>query len=357
MLAMVGLYGVVSYGVASRRAEIGVRVALGASRSRILSMILGDVGRILIAGVADRRCAGARRRAAASDHCCSVSSRAMSPTLAMAAGLLVVCGFALGGLAGATRRRHRSRQRASRELNHGDSIAGWRASPSRSVDRLGSRVDRELDEELQFHIDQQIADNVAAGMARRGAGAPRCARSAASSNARRSAATPVASAGWSTPSATAGTACECWPRSPVFAAAAVLSLGIGIGANVAMFSVVDALLLKKLPVPQPDGLVHFEVMTSRRIAATMFRQHLRAAARSSPPFASMAAVWPVERANLTVDASGERQRSNAMTRVALVTGDYFSTLGIEAAIGRTIGPDDDPNGRSPSSATHSGGRG
>ena len=52
LLAIVGLYGVVSYSVASRRAEIGVRVALGASRSRILTMILGDVGRIMAIGVA-----------------------------------------------------------------------------------------------------------------------------------------------------------------------------------------------------------------------------------------------------------------------------------------------------------------
>ncbi len=49
-LAVVGMYGVVSYAVASRRAEIGVRVALGASRSRILSMILGDMTRTLIVG-------------------------------------------------------------------------------------------------------------------------------------------------------------------------------------------------------------------------------------------------------------------------------------------------------------------
>ena len=52
LLAVVGLYGLVSYSVATRRAEIGMRVALGASRSGILGMILGDVGRMMIAGVA-----------------------------------------------------------------------------------------------------------------------------------------------------------------------------------------------------------------------------------------------------------------------------------------------------------------
>jgi putative ABC transport system permease protein len=50
-LAVVGLYGLVSYSVATRRAEIGMRVALGATRSGILAMILGDVGRMMIAGV------------------------------------------------------------------------------------------------------------------------------------------------------------------------------------------------------------------------------------------------------------------------------------------------------------------
>jgi predicted permease len=52
LLAIVGLYGVMSYTVASRRAEIGVRVALGATRARIVSMIMNDAGRMLVLGLA-----------------------------------------------------------------------------------------------------------------------------------------------------------------------------------------------------------------------------------------------------------------------------------------------------------------
>jgi len=93
LLAIVGLYGVVSYGVASRRAEIGVRVALGASRARILSMILGDVGRIMIAGVA----VGCLLALGAARGIGSLLF-GLNPddvtTLAVAAGVLLLCGFA-----------------------------------------------------------------------------------------------------------------------------------------------------------------------------------------------------------------------------------------------------------------------
>jgi ABC-type antimicrobial peptide transport system permease subunit len=52
LLAAIGLYGIISYNVTRRRNEIGVRLALGATRIRIIGMVLGEVGRTVVAGAA-----------------------------------------------------------------------------------------------------------------------------------------------------------------------------------------------------------------------------------------------------------------------------------------------------------------
>jgi ABC-type antimicrobial peptide transport system permease subunit len=51
LLAMIGLYGTVSYSVASRRSEIGVRLALGAAPERVLKMVLGEIGWLVVPGL------------------------------------------------------------------------------------------------------------------------------------------------------------------------------------------------------------------------------------------------------------------------------------------------------------------
>jgi ABC-type antimicrobial peptide transport system permease subunit len=51
LLAMVGLYGIMSYQVARRRREIGIRIAFGAGQPRVLRMVLGQVGGIVLAGI------------------------------------------------------------------------------------------------------------------------------------------------------------------------------------------------------------------------------------------------------------------------------------------------------------------
>jgi predicted permease len=126
-------------------------------------------------------------------------------------------------------------------------------------------------------------------------------------------------------------------RSPAFALVAIVSLGIGIGANVSMFSVVDALLLKTLPVPRPAELVYLAGsegnIRSSELPFPVFDQLHRA---SPPAFAAFAASWHVERANLSIGDRGSNEQFVNMTRVNMVTGEYFKMLGVNATIGRTL---------------------
>lgn len=206
---------------------------------------------------------------------------------------------------------------------------------------FGHRADRELDEELLFHIDRQTEANIAAGMT------PSAARTTAlramgGVEQRKEECRDTRRVSWLIDAMRDGRhAVRLVARGPVFAVAAVLSLGAGIAANVSMFSVVDALLLKKLPVPEPDGLVSFTIMTEppyRRDDVPYFMfDRLRAGATA---FTAIAGSVVIERANLTVDAARDGL-STDLTRVGMVTGDYFPVLGVEASLGRALGPADD----------------
>ncbi|HYE88176.1 MAG TPA: ABC transporter permease [Vicinamibacterales bacterium] len=205
---------------------------------------------------------------------------------------------------------------------------------------LGARLERELDEELQFHLDQQIAANIAAGMS--GDEARRAARLALGGvEQRKEECRDMRQVSWLLDAVRdVRHGVRLLTRTPGFAAAAVFSLGVGIGANVAMFSIVDALLLKKLPIPNPDGLVQFIAVVEPPYRNTQvpFRTY-EGIRNASPPFESMAMVWPIERANVAVDDPAAT--SNALTRVALVTGSYFGLMGVDAAIGRALSPEDE----------------
>lgn len=206
---------------------------------------------------------------------------------------------------------------------------------------LGARVDRELDEELQFHIDQQTELNISRGLSRDDARRAAL-RAIGGVEQRKEECRDARRVSWLLDAIRDGRhGLRLLARTPAFAGAAILSLGLGIGANVSMFSIVDALLLKKLPVPNPDGLVQLvTVMEPPYRSDSVTLQRFERLQQASPPFSTMAAVWPIERANLTVDGSAGTA-SNIMTRVVLVTADYFATVGLDAAIGRVLTRGDD----------------
>jgi predicted permease len=126
-------------------------------------------------------------------------------------------------------------------------------------------------------------------------------------------------------------------QSPVFAAVAVLSLALGIGANTAIFSVVDALILKPLPVRGPAGLVALGQMAGDYTSTYALWRQIR---RHQDVFSATFAYSTDE---FDLAAGGEKQP----VRGLYVSGDYFSALGVPARIGRVLGADDDRRGGPP----------
>src|SRR5918997_2289880 len=121
-------------------------------------------------------------------------------------------------------------------------------------------------------------------------------------------------------------------RQPGFAAVAVVTLALGIGANTAIFSVIDAALLRSLPYRDPERLVHlWESKRSRDFEQreASYPDLLDWRAQGQEVFEGLAGYTgrPV-----TLTDAGEATRA----RGAAVTANFFDLLGVKAAAGRTF---------------------
>ena len=116
-------------------------------------------------------------------------------------------------------------------------------------------------------------------------------------------------------------------RTPLFTAAVVLSLALGIGANTAIFSLLNAVALRPLPVDHPEAL--WKIGDQYPYAA------FRALAGDDAVLASVAAAGGVR---LSVSINGVHEPT---LDGQLVSGNYFRLLGVRPVLGRAIGPDDD----------------
>jgi predicted permease len=215
----------------------------------------------------------------------------------------------------------------------------WRRSWSRLKGLAGRRrIEAELEEEMRTHLEMEEDDNLARGMS------PEGARRAA----RRS---------FGNPTAAREQARDVWlyrrleivlqdlrfalrvlRKTPAFTAVAVLTLALGIGANTAIFTLLDQLLLRLLPVEAPERLALLSTqgrhygnnMGDHVISHPMFRDFQRDNQVFSGMFARRAT-------QMNVSSGGRAERVAA----ELVSGTYFDVLGVGAALGRTFTPEDD----------------
>lgn len=140
-------------------------------------------------------------------------------------------------------------------------------------------------------------------------------------------------------------------------AVVLLSLALGIGANTALFTAVDSVILRTVTVPDPGSLVRIrwagqnqvyrsssdygfngKTASGENIRATISYsgyQALRAAGQSSGVLTDLAATAPIGSVNITLN--GATDQSSAL----LVSGNYFQLMQVPPAAGRLIGPDDD----------------
>src|SRR5579885_711865 len=157
-------------------------------------------------------------------------------------------------------------------------------------------VEAELDEELRLHVEHLTENNIAEGMNPEEA------------------------------------------RSPAFTTVAILSLALGIGANTAIFSAIDTLLLKPLPVPGVQGLRNIFLQMPERLQPVLSYPIFQALQAHNRVFTSIAA-WSNHRFQMA--AGGEMVHVDG----ELASGTYVSTLAVPAARGRTFTEaDDHPSG-------------
>jgi predicted permease len=195
-------------------------------------------------------------------------------------------------------------------------------------------ANRDLQREVEFHLDAHIADLMRAGLTRDEAA--RQARLALGGPEQVKEDTRDAwGARWLDDAARdARFALRGMARAPGFAAAVVLTLAVGIGATTAVWSITDALMRRSLPIQQPDEL-HAVLRTginddNYRMSYPRFRRLQQAVAGLAP----MAAMSGTTRIYARIDEQPEQ------VQLQLVSGEWFRLLGVPAALGRVLADGD-----------------
>jgi macrolide transport system ATP-binding/permease protein len=232
----------------------------------------------------------------------------------------------------------------------------------RKLGWLFRRPDKEADlqAELAFHLEEEAEEQRAAGLA---ADQAHWAARRELGNVTRVREETRSAWGWSLLEQLAQDlryAFRTMNANRLFSALAVLSLALGIGANTAIYSFIDAIMLRSLPVQNPQALVKINWHTRER---NMHGTEYHDSGQSDPHggltagmfsyrafdwFRHQDAIFECVFGNqgtgkLTLSIKGQAEAGNA----EYVSGDYFRGLGVPPAAGRLLGPDDDRAGADP----------
>jgi predicted permease len=204
-----------------------------------------------------------------------------------------------------------------------------------------TRMDREIEAELREHMQMCIDDNVAAGMSREAAEREARLRFGSPVSARERVSEEDAALGIESLWRDVRMALRGFLKSPGFSIVVIATLALGIGANTAIFELLDALRLRTLPVANPNELAELRIVGGNHgfgINDGMFMNFTipmwQEIKDHHDPFSGVFA-WRVN--DLLVGTPSESRRVNGLE----VSGGFFSTLGVAPLQGRLIEDQDD----------------
>jgi putative ABC transport system permease protein len=203
------------------------------------------------------------------------------------------------------------------------------------------QLSNEIDDELQHHLAQSVDDLVASGMSETEAWRTARRRLGNYSVQKEGTRDMDVSAWLDSVRADLVYAIRQWKASPGFAAVAILSLALGIGANTAIFEFVNAIRIRPLPVKDPSQLVALDFEKPDMREGNWFNNTAVATypewkqiQESQEAFSGMLAWVP---AHFNLARGGEPRFADGL----LVSGSYFPVLGVDAMLGRALNRQDD----------------
>ena len=215
--------------------------------------------------------------------------------------------------------------------------------------RSRKKWEQNANEELRFHIEQQTAANIAAGMSPEEARRQAALQFGALESVKEDCREQRGGFWFELLVADLRYALRMLRKSPGFAAIAILTLALGIGANTAIFSVLDGVVLKSLPYPHADrlALIWTELTSAGQTRVPSSGPDMVDLARRSRLFESIGGIW-VGSSALT--GTGEPEQ----LKIGFVTDNFLTVLGVAPARGRLFERPDALKGAAPTIVLNDG---